>query len=85
MPKPLPKDKFLGVTKLKAFADYKFNVSKMSIFLFDIAENIVRRECWFPAFSPFPKVFSNCSFFRVVKSWDCVVKLTISLLHVYVD
>ena len=33
-----------------------------------------RRKCWLPAFSPFPKMFSNASFFRVIKSWDCVVK-----------
>ena len=34
-----------------------------------------RRKCWLPAFSPFPTVFSKAFFFRVVKSWDCVVKL----------
>ena len=33
-----------------------------------------RRKCWLPAFSPFPKMFSKGSFFRVVKSQDCVVK-----------
>ena len=29
---------------------------------------------WLPAFSPFPKMFSKGLFFRVIKSWDCVVK-----------
>ena len=35
---PLPNDKFLDATKLKAFADDRFNVA---IFLFDRAENTV--------------------------------------------
>ena len=39
---PLPNDKFSDVTKLKAFADDKLNVAKMTIFLFDGAENTVR-------------------------------------------
>ena len=33
-----------------------------------------KRKCWLPAFSPFPTMFSNCFFFTVVKSRDCVVK-----------
>ena len=31
---PLPNDKILDMTKLKAFADDKLNVAKMTIFLF---------------------------------------------------
>ena len=38
---PLPNEKTLDVTKLKAFADDKLNVAKMTIFLFNRAENIV--------------------------------------------
>ena len=38
---PLPNDKFLDVTKLKAFAGDKLNVAKMAIFLIDRAENTV--------------------------------------------
>ena len=38
---PLSNDKFLDLTKLKAFADDKLNVAKMTTFLFDRAENIV--------------------------------------------
>ena len=33
-----------------------------------------RRKCWLPAFFPIPTVFSQGSFFRVVKSQNCVVK-----------
>ena len=33
-----------------------------------------RRKCWLPAFSPFPTMFSKGFFFKVVRSWDCVVK-----------
>ena len=37
----LPNNKFFDVTKLKAFADYKLNVARMIIFLFDRAEYTV--------------------------------------------
>ena len=33
-----------------------------------------RRKCWFPAFSPFPTMFSKGLFLRVVKSQHRVVK-----------
>ena len=33
-----------------------------------------RIKCWFPAFSPFPTMFSKGLFFRVIKSRDCVIK-----------
>ena len=39
--KPLPNDKILSLTKLKAFADDKFSVAKKMIPVFDTAENIV--------------------------------------------
>ena len=54
--KPLPNDKSLDVTKLKAFADDKIKVTKMRNSLFDRLENTVGkwRKCWLPAFSPFP-------------------------------
>ena len=38
---PLPHDKILDQTKLKAFADDKLDVTKMSISVFDRAENTV--------------------------------------------
>ena len=55
---PLPNNKFLDVTKLKAIAVDKLTIAKMTIFLS------------LPAFSPFPTVFSKAFFFRVVKSRD---------------
>ena len=38
---PLPNDKILDMTKLKAFADNKLKVVKMKIFIFDRVENTV--------------------------------------------
>ena len=38
---PLPNDKILNVTKLKAFAENKLNISKLTISLFDRVENTV--------------------------------------------
>ena len=40
---PLPDDKVLELTKLKAFADVQLKVAEMTIFLFDRAENTVRK------------------------------------------
>ena len=64
------------MTKLKAFADDKLDVAKMTISVFDQVENTGGKEekCWSPAFSPFPLVFSKAIFCRVFKSGDCVVK-----------
>ena len=33
-----------------------------------------RRECWFPAFSPFPTMFSKGLLVRIFLSRDCVVE-----------
>ena len=41
---PLPNNKFLDVTKLKAFADDKLKVAKMAFFLFDKARNTVGKR-----------------------------------------
>ena len=74
--KPLSNNKFLDMTKLKAFADDKLNIAKMTISLCDRVENNVGKEkkCWSPAFSSFPTVVYKVFFFRVIKSQDCVVK-----------
>ena len=66
---PLPNDKFSNWSKLKAFADYELKVVKMNKFVPDRVE-----KCWFPAFSPFPTMFSKGSLNRVIKSRGCVVK-----------
>ena len=72
----LPSDKIVHRTKLKAFADNKLNIAKMTISLYDRVENnVVKGEnAGLPVFSPFPTMFSKVVFFRVAKSWDCVVK-----------
>ena len=58
---PLPNDKILAYSKLKAFADNKFSVGKMMISVFDSIEDGKRcgkrRKCWLPAFSLFLPVF----------------------------
>ena len=56
---PFPNDKFLDVTKLKAFADEKLNVAKISIFLFDKAENTVVKgeNAGYQHFLLFPQCF----------------------------
>ena len=65
---PFPHDKILDWTKLKAFADYKLNVTKMVISVFDRVENIVGKEKLFvQAISPFPTAFSKGFFPRCVK------------------
>ena len=40
---PLPVDKILDQSKLKAFADNKLNITKMILSVFDRVENIVRK------------------------------------------
>ena len=71
----LPHDKIFDVTKLKAFADVQLNIVKMTIFLFDRAQNTGDKEKMLvnSIFSFSPSV-SKALFFRVVKSRDCVVK-----------
>ena len=54
---------------MKAFVNHKLK------FALGRVENIVQkiRKCWFPAFSPFPTMFSKAFFSRGVKSLDCMV------------
>ena len=61
---PLPDDKILDQTKLKAFADNKLNVTKVIISVFDRVENIVgkRRNCLYKQFLLFPQCFQKASF-----------------------
>ena len=54
---------------MRAFADDKINFNeKLICFGKGRKQFGKRRKCWLPAFSPFPKMFSKASFFRVVKS-----------------
>ena len=72
---PLLNNNFLDMTKLKAFADDKLNISKMTISLCDRVENTVEKEenAGYQQFL-LPTVFSKAFFFRIVNSLDCVVK-----------
>ena len=67
---PLPNDKYLDRTKLKAFAENKLNIVVMMIFFFDRVENTMEKEkmVLFSIFS-----FSKAFVFRIVKSRHCVV------------
>ena len=57
---PLPYDKILDQTKLKAFADEKLNVTKMIISVFDRVENIVGKgKIACTRTSLFPRMFSK--------------------------
>ena len=69
---PLPKDKCLDWSKLKAFADDKIT-DFMTEILFGMGRKHCgkRRKCWSLAFSPLPIIFSKGSFVRVLKSQDC--------------
>ena len=69
----LPNNKFLDWSKLKAFADEKFNITQTLKFVLGRVENFVRK-CWLPPFSPFPTMFSKGYYLRVVKTMDCLGK-----------
>ena len=73
--KSLPSDKFLTLSKLKAFGEDKINVTEKLKFVFARVEIIVGKgeNAGYQHFLVFPR-FSKPSFFRVVKSRDCVVK-----------
>ena len=74
----LPNNKLLDWSKLRAFADdnKKKSDSKIEIQIWKSKKNCgIGRKCWLAAFSPFPSMFSKGSFFKVVKSRDCVVKV----------
>ena len=61
---------------MKAFADNKFNVTEIMIYVFDVLENIVGKgeNAVYQHFHLYPSMFSIVLCFRVVKNRDCVVK-----------
>ena len=73
-----PNNKILDATKLKAYADDKLNIHKMTISLFDRVENTVGKgkNTGFQHLLLFPQCFFK-AFFLVVKSQDCGKKLGI--------
>ena len=71
----LSNNKFLDWSRWKAFADNKIKTTeKTKISYGKGRKRVKRRKCWLPAFSPFPTMFSNGFFYKVVKSRDGVVK-----------
>ena len=72
---PLLNDKFLDWSKLKAFADDKINSTDKQKFFLALVENIVRKgeNAGYQHFLLIPQCFQKFSFFRVIKSRDCVV------------
>ena len=73
---PLPNNKILDHSKLKAFADDKINVTAKQKFVLGRVENIVGegKNAGYQHFSPFPTMISKGFYFKVVKCLDCVVK-----------
>ena len=66
----LPNDNILDATRSKAFnADYKLNVCKMTISLFDRVENTVRKgeNAGYQHFLLFPQCFPKQSFLHLLK------------------
>ena len=71
----LPYNKFLDLQiEITCRTKYKYDRKFEIWFGKDRKHCRKRRKCWLPAFSPFPTMFSNGFFFKVVKSRDCVVK-----------
>ena len=74
---PLPDDKILDQTNLKAFADDKLNVTTITVSVFDNVENIVEKgeiACT-SNFSFFPQCFQKTSFREASKGvieWEWV-------------
>ena len=64
------------MSKLKAFADDNLYVAQIMDFVFYREDSIVGKgeKCWLPAVFPFPTMFLNGLYLRVVKSLDFVVK-----------
>ena len=60
---------------LEAFADDKLKIITMTIYLFDTVDNTVGKgeNVGYQHVLFFP-LCSTAFFFRVLKSWDCVVK-----------
>ena len=66
---PLPNNKILDMTKLKAFADDKLKVAKMTISLFDGVENAVGKgeNAGYQHFLLFPQCFLKPSYLGSLK------------------
>ena len=69
-------DKYLDWSKFKEFADDNLSVAKMAKLVFNRVENIEGKgeNAGYQHFLLFPQCFQKLSFFKVVKSRDCVVR-----------
>ena len=67
----LPDDKILDLTKLKAFANDKLNIAKMTVFLYDRVENIVGKgeNAGYQHFLLFSQCFPKPSSLNVGVVW----------------
>ena len=63
----LPNDNILDMTKLKAFADDKLNVDKMTISLLDRVENTEGKGASYQHFLLFPRCFPMPSSLELLK------------------
>ena len=70
---PLPDNKILTLSKLNASFDDNFIVAKMVQFFSDKIENNVEKEEML-GFHLFSQCFQKSSFFRVMKTSDCLGK-----------
>ena len=68
---PLPNNKVLDMTKLKAFADDNLNTAKMTIALLYRVESTVRKgeNAGYQHFLLFPHGFPKPSLLRSLKVW----------------
>ena len=74
----LPNDIILDVTKLKAFADEKLHVAKMTISLLDrVGNTVVKGEnAGYQHFLLFPQCFPKPFSLWVISSWDLWYSVT---------
>ena len=73
---PFPNSKIYDWSKLKAFADDRINVTeKLKFVLGKVKNNEGKgKNAGYQHFLPLSTMFSKGVFFKIVKSWDCVVK-----------
>ena len=76
-----PDDKILGLSKLKAFADDKLNVTQNIKVVFHRIENIVGKNAGYQVFSSFPTMFSKGLFPPVLQKSSLCDKGLIYILR----
>ena len=71
----LPNNRISDLSKFKSFADDKLKVIQIVKFVLDKIEDIVgkKENAGYQHFS-FPTMFLKGPFFKVAKSWDCMIR-----------